>query len=153
MSIELNWNLLRCVFLNYYTVSSLPSFPSHRSICQTTPYRAYGATTCLAVWAGWPGGHHDHPNSSWFNFLSIRFSQADFCKTLLSLRSSMSVKDIPYKLLKHYHIMPKHTATMVINNRLNMSAYANVTGGMSHVTAPQLYVQSCVSASSCDIIV
>ena len=61
-----------------------------------------------------------------------------FCETLLSLLPSMSVKDMPYKLLKGYNIMPLHSGLMATHKRLNMTPYAGLSQGMFHIEAPQL---------------
>ena len=51
------------------------------------------------------------------------------CETLLSLLPSMTVKDLPYKLLKGYEIMPMHSATMALRNRLTLFRFAAIRGG------------------------
>ena len=60
------------------------------------------------------------------------------CETLLSLLPSMTVKDLPYNLLKGYEIMPMHSATMALRNRLTLFRFAAIRGGMLNVTVPQL---------------
>ena len=65
------------------------------------------------------------------------------CETILSLLPIMSIKDMLYKLLKGYNIMPPHSGMMAIHKHLmiNMTSYVSQSefSTMRYLGQPRFY--------------
>ena len=58
------------------------------------------------------------------------------CETLLSILPSMSVRDMPYKLLKEYGIAPLGQGVIAQEKRILLTQCATLHRGLLHVPRP-----------------
>lgn len=70
---------------------------------------------------------------------SGQLSTVLLCETLLSLLPRMSVKDMPYDLLRHYNITPIEGGVIAAKRHLSLCGQATLLGGLLHV--PRTRVQ------------
>lgn len=61
------------------------------------------------------------------------------CESLLSLLPSMSVRDMPYTLLRKYEITPFTSGSIGRENRILLSKFARIHGGILFVPRPLVH--------------